>query len=364
LLPRTTLPAARPARAAMAAACDPMEQSAQMIMSLAEGARVRRNPATWAGGEEDGGDGALGTVAAVDLDAGCVTVLWDMTGQQIQYATYNPSTFALIIAGHEDRWLSVDDFPVGMRVFHDFRGAGAVIAIESKGDVKVVRCRFDAGDVHGYKESALSCGKLSPDPDGQHAAARMQAATTAATSAQPPAPQEQPQQQPGVMSFEEAAQRSSQMVAELRARGVDVPANAGTPAEATACAQLLLQQYTCSAVAKEVTAQATGEVEAEEERAASPVPGDVVPAATKEEKLAPADWQPTGDTVLKALGVPPPPPVLTPIPLLPSPLVYDAGYLAQLRFLAETSPIRGKGGVVPYVSPYSSPYRVRLGTIA
>ena len=49
------------------------------------GARVRRNPVHWHYGNQDGGEGSLGTVAKVDKNLGWVTVRWDATGRGSTY---------------------------------------------------------------------------------------------------------------------------------------------------------------------------------------------------------------------------------------------------------------------------------------
>ncbi|KAJ9462672.1 hypothetical protein DIPPA_23127 [Diplonema papillatum] len=63
----------------------PTLQGKRPALFIKVGARVKRNPAFWQWGNQDGGVGCLGTVAKVDKALGWVTVRWDTTGRGSTY---------------------------------------------------------------------------------------------------------------------------------------------------------------------------------------------------------------------------------------------------------------------------------------
>ena len=64
------------------------------------GARVKRNPVSWQWGDQDGGDGNLGTVAKVDSLLGWVTVRWDATGRGSTYRWGKDNTHDVEVVDH------------------------------------------------------------------------------------------------------------------------------------------------------------------------------------------------------------------------------------------------------------------------
>eukprot|EP01060_Flectonema_neradi_P035446 TRINITY_DN6524_c0_g2_i1.p1 TRINITY_DN6524_c0_g2~~TRINITY_DN6524_c0_g2_i1.p1 ORF type:complete len:827 (+),score=184.53 TRINITY_DN6524_c0_g2_i1:244-2481(+) len=64
------------------------------------GARVKRNPSSWQWGDQDGGEGNLGTVAKVDSLLGWVTVRWDATGRGSTYRWGKDNMYDVDIVEH------------------------------------------------------------------------------------------------------------------------------------------------------------------------------------------------------------------------------------------------------------------------
>lgn len=148
----------------MADVLDPMANA--MMKAICQGSRVRRNPETWNRGDQDGGDGHQGTVTWCDTAVGRASVLWDVTQVETTHDLSHDGRFELIVTGHEDRWLSAEDFGVGTRVVHDFRGPGVVTAKEkNQNGIPCTRVLFDNGESHAYKEAYFMQGKIVREED-------------------------------------------------------------------------------------------------------------------------------------------------------------------------------------------------------